>query len=40
MRLLKRLLVAATGVTWDEVARAYEVAHPGVRIEMQFLEAR
>ena len=25
---------------WDEVARAYEVAHPGVRIEMQFLEAR
>ena len=23
---------------WDEVARAYEAAHPGVRIEMQFLE--
>jgi len=23
---------------WEEVARAYEAAHPGVRIEMQFLE--
>ena len=23
---------------WDEVARAYEAAHPGVKIEMQFLE--
>jgi raffinose/stachyose/melibiose transport system substrate-binding protein len=23
---------------WDEVARAYEAAHPGVEIEMQFLE--
>ena len=23
---------------WDGVARAYEAAHPGVRIEMQFLE--
>lgn len=23
---------------WDEVARAYEAAHPGIRIEMQFLE--
>jgi len=64
MGLLKRLLVAATGLTlavgaaaadstvkwlhievnpaqvkiWDEVARAYEAAHPGVKIEMQFLE--
>ena len=64
MGLLKRLLVAATGLTlavgaaaadttvkwlhievnpaqvkiWDEVARAYEAAHPGVEIEMQFLE--
>src|SRR6266705_3826569 len=23
---------------WEEVARAYEAAHPGVKIEMQFLE--
>src|ERR1700692_3680274 len=23
---------------WEEGARAYEAAHPGVRIEMQFLE--
>src|SRR6516165_9037135 len=23
---------------WEEVARAYEAVHPGVRIEMQFLE--
>src|SRR3954467_8587879 len=23
---------------WDEVARAYEAAHPGVKVEMQFLE--
>src|SRR5258708_3796356 len=23
---------------WEEVARAYELAHPGVKIEMQFLE--
>jgi raffinose/stachyose/melibiose transport system substrate-binding protein len=23
---------------WDEVARAYEASHPGVKIEMQFLE--
>jgi raffinose/stachyose/melibiose transport system substrate-binding protein len=23
---------------WEEVARAYEAAHPGVRVEMQFLE--
>ena len=23
---------------WDEVARAYEATHPGVKIEMQFLE--
>src|SRR4051794_5983157 len=23
---------------WDDVARAYEAAHPGVKIEMQFLE--
>jgi raffinose/stachyose/melibiose transport system substrate-binding protein len=23
---------------WEEIARAYEAAHPGVRIEMQFLE--
>jgi raffinose/stachyose/melibiose transport system substrate-binding protein len=23
---------------WEEVARAYEAAHPGVRIEMHFLE--
>ena len=23
---------------WQEVARAYEAAHPGVKIEMQFLE--
>lgn len=23
---------------WEEVARAYEASHPGVRIEMQFLE--
>jgi raffinose/stachyose/melibiose transport system substrate-binding protein len=23
---------------WEEVARSYEAAHPGVRIEMQFLE--
>ena len=64
MGLLKRLLVAATGLTlavgtaaadttvkwlhievnpaqvkiWDEVARAYEAAHPGVKVEMQFLE--
>ena len=64
MGLLKKLLVAATGLTlaagaaaadttvkwlhievnpaqvkiWDEVARAYEAAHPGVKIEMQFLE--
>jgi raffinose/stachyose/melibiose transport system substrate-binding protein len=64
MGLLKRLLVAAMGLTlaagaaaadttvkwlhievnpaqvkiWDEVARAYEAAHPGVKIEMQFLE--
>ena len=64
MGLLKRLLVAATGLTlavgtaaadttvkwlhievnpaqvkiWDEVARAYEAAHPGIKIEMQFLE--
>jgi raffinose/stachyose/melibiose transport system substrate-binding protein len=64
MGLLKRLLIAATGLTlavgpaaadttvkwlhievnpaqvkiWDEVARAYEAAHPGVKVEMQFLE--
>jgi len=64
MGLLKRLLVAATGLTlaagaaaadttvkwlhievnpaqvkiWEEVARAYEAAHPGVKVEMQFLE--
>ena len=64
MRLLKRLLVAAAGLTlavgaaaadstvkwlhievnpaqvkiWDEVARAYEAAHSGVKVEMQFLE--
>jgi raffinose/stachyose/melibiose transport system substrate-binding protein len=64
MRLLKRLLLVATGLIlavgaaaadttvkwlhievnpaqvkiWEEVARAYEAAHPGVRIEMQFLE--
>jgi len=23
---------------WEEVARAYEAAHPGVKVEMQFLE--
>ncbi|HXQ09032.1 MAG TPA: extracellular solute-binding protein, partial [Bradyrhizobium sp.] len=23
---------------WEEVARAYEATHPGVKIEMQFLE--
>jgi raffinose/stachyose/melibiose transport system substrate-binding protein len=64
MGLLKKLLIAATGLTlavgpaaadttvkwlhievnpaqvkiWDEVARAYEAAHPGVKVEMQFLE--
>ena len=64
MGLLKRLLVAATGLIlaagaaaadttvkwlhievnpaqvkiWEEVARAYEAAHPGVKVEMQFLE--
>ncbi len=23
---------------WEEVARAYEASHPGVKVEMQFLE--
>src|SRR3954452_11621770 len=23
---------------WEEVARAYEAAHPGVKVELQFLE--
>ena len=64
MGLLKRLLVAATGLTlavgtaaaqttvkwlhieanpaqvkiWEEVARGFEAKHPGVKVEMQFLE--